>query len=140
MLLEQLGTALWPVDKVDCERNREFARARLGEAAFDAAYAAGRAMPLEHAIAEARALAEFPDDAIVVSGTALGAAERPFGLTPREHDVWRLLANHATNREIADHLSISPRTVMHHVSHLLGKLGVTNRRAAAALATRYELD
>jgi excisionase family DNA binding protein len=140
MLLEQLGTALWPVDKVDCERNREFARARLGEASFDAAYAAGRAMPLERAVAEARSLAEFPDDAIVVTGTALGAAERPFGLTPREHDVWRLLANHATNREIADHLSISPRTVMHHVSHLLGKLGVTNRRAAAALATRYELD
>ena len=47
-----------------------------------------------------------------------------FGLTPRETEVLRLLARHYTDREIADALSISPRTAMHHVSHILAKLGV----------------
>jgi DNA-binding CsgD family transcriptional regulator len=63
----------------------------------------------------------------------------PFGLTTRELEVLRLIAVHATNREIAERLSISPRTVMHHVSHLLSKLGAANRRDAAGIAARSGL-
>jgi DNA-binding NarL/FixJ family response regulator len=67
------------------------------------------------------------------------AAAIRFELTPRELEVLRHLAWRATDREIADALSISPRTVMHHVSHILAKLCVENRRDAAALAVRHLL-
>jgi DNA-binding CsgD family transcriptional regulator len=60
-------------------------------------------------------------------------------LTSREVEILRHLARHATDREIAAQLSISPRTVNHHVSNVLAKLGVSNRRDAAALAARSAL-
>jgi DNA-binding CsgD family transcriptional regulator/tetratricopeptide (TPR) repeat protein len=58
----------------------------------------------------------------------------PAGLTQREQEVLTLLTEGRSNDAIADALVISPKTVDHHVSAVLGKLGVPNRRAAAALA------
>lgn len=55
-------------------------------------------------------------------------------LTPREREVLDVLASGATNREIAQRLFISEKTVSVHVTNVLAKLGVTNRGAAAALA------
>ena len=46
----------------------------------------------------------------------------------------RLLAQHRTDKEIATELYLSSRTVESHVANILTKLGVTNRRAAAAAA------
>jgi ATP/maltotriose-dependent transcriptional regulator MalT len=63
----------------------------------------------------------------------------PGGLTPREVDVLRLIATGATNREIADRLVISEKTVARHVSNIFSKLGVTSRAAATAYAFRHEL-
>jgi DNA-binding NarL/FixJ family response regulator len=60
-------------------------------------------------------------------------------LTPREQEVLRLLVHGRSDREIAAELFLSRRTVQDHVSHLLGKLGVTNRTAAAAVAVRDAL-
>ena len=68
------------------------------------------------------------------------STDRPapsLSLTAREQQVLHLVARHYTDREIADALSISPRTTMHHVSHILAKLGVTSRRAAAAWAAGH---
>lgn len=60
------------------------------------------------------------------------------GLTPREVEVLRLVATGATNREIADRLVISDKTVARHVSNLFTKLGLSSRAGATAYA--YEHD
>ena len=62
--------------------------------------------------------------------------QRELGLTPRERDVLALIAEGRTDRQIAEALFISPRTVAMHVSSILAKLGVTNRGGAAAVAHR----
>ena len=57
-------------------------------------------------------------------------------LTPRELDVIRLVAEGLSNKEIAELLSISPRTVNFHLDNLFAKLGVRSRTEAAILALR----
>ncbi len=57
-------------------------------------------------------------------------------LTPREREVLRFLAEGRSNQEIANALSISPRTVATHIHNILGKLGVSSRAAAVAMALR----
>jgi ATP/maltotriose-dependent transcriptional regulator MalT len=63
----------------------------------------------------------------------------PAGLTSREVEVLELLVRGCTNREIADSLYLSPRTVGHHVSAILGKLEITSRADAAARAAELDL-
>ena len=58
----------------------------------------------------------------------------PAGLTQREVEVLRLLAQRQTDKEIAEALFLGPRTVQSHVAHILNKLGVANRREAATQA------
>jgi NarL family two-component system response regulator LiaR len=60
-------------------------------------------------------------------------------LTPRELEVLKLLADGLTNPEIAKRLSISRTTARAHVSHILGKLRVSNRSEAIAVALRQKL-
>jgi DNA-binding CsgD family transcriptional regulator/tetratricopeptide (TPR) repeat protein len=55
----------------------------------------------------------------------------PAGLTDRQLEIAGLIAGHLTNQEIAERLYLSTRTVDSHVSAILGKLDVTNRRQAA---------
>jgi DNA-binding NarL/FixJ family response regulator len=61
------------------------------------------------------------------------------GLTARELEVLALLAQGLPNAEIAERLIVSDRTVHHHVSAILRKLGVRNRGEASAEATRRGL-
>ncbi len=64
----------------------------------------------------------------------------PAGLTARELEVLRLLAGGLRNQDIADRLVLSTRTVDHHVSAVLGKLGVERRGDAAAAASRLGIE
>ena len=114
--------------------------ASLGEAAFAAAWESGRALSLEQAVAEAIAVAAELEAGGMEGAVPMPPADWTAGLTPRETEVLRLLARHLTDKEIAAALSLSPRTVMHHVSSLLAKLGVETRREAAAWAARHGLD
>jgi ATP/maltotriose-dependent transcriptional regulator MalT len=61
------------------------------------------------------------------------------GLTSREVEVLRLVATGATNREIADTLVISDKTVARHVSNMFTKLGLSSRAAATAYAYEHDL-
>ena len=69
-------------------------------------------------------------------GPAATTRDNPGGLTARQVEVLALLAAGATNAEIAERLVLSVRTVDHHVSAILAKLGATTRRDAAAAAAR----
>ena len=59
----------------------------------------------------------------------------PAGLTSREVDVARLLAEDLSNKEIASRLYLSPRTIENHVASILNKLGATTRGDAVVAAT-----
>jgi DNA-binding CsgD family transcriptional regulator/tetratricopeptide (TPR) repeat protein len=64
----------------------------------------------------------------------------PLGLTARELEVLRHVAGGLQNHEIATRLFLSTRTVDHHVSAVLGKLGVTRRADVAGAAARAGID
>jgi DNA-binding CsgD family transcriptional regulator len=70
----------------------------------------------------------------VPRGPMTAARENPAGLTDRQLEVLRLLAQGLTNGEIAMRLVLSVRTVDRHVAEILAKLGVKSRRQAAARA------
>jgi HD-GYP domain-containing protein (c-di-GMP phosphodiesterase class II) len=64
---------------------------------------------------------------------------RPAGLSEREIEVLRLVANGCSNPEIAKQLVISRRTAEHHVQHIYAKLGVSSRAAVALFALEHDL-
>lgn len=110
----------------------EALRKRLGSDAFSAAWQAGLALPLADAADRAQAIfAETARDG--------GATDFPFGLTRREIDVLRLLADGHQDKEIATTLYIGYRTASSHVAAIMAKLGVDSRTAAVARAIRLGL-
>ena len=105
-------------------------------------WAAGRDLPMEDAVAHALAVdlttpSEARSMAVLASLHAGSAAV--VTLTPREREVLAMLCQRLTNAEMAEHLFLSRRTVEDHVTRLLAKLNVANRREAAALAARLGL-
>lgn len=83
------------------------------------------------------------DDALVLRDLRNPAAATPeapgMELTAREAEILALLADGLTNKEMAQRLSLSPRTVETHVERVLGKLEVRSRSQAVAKALRLEL-
>jgi DNA-binding CsgD family transcriptional regulator/tetratricopeptide (TPR) repeat protein len=70
----------------------------------------------------------------IPSGARASTRSDPLGLTRREREVLDLLRDNLTNEQIAGRLVISVKTVDHHVSAVLAKLGVSSRRDVSALA------
>jgi DNA-binding CsgD family transcriptional regulator/tetratricopeptide (TPR) repeat protein len=105
--------------------------------------ATGPAAPLSRSLV---AVGPGRAGAVVASATGRAIAERlraiessaesSFGLSPREREVLDVLAEGRTNREIAERLFISERTVAVHVRKILSKLEVSGRTEAAGLAIR----
>jgi non-specific serine/threonine protein kinase len=132
-LREQIGAAIEGWNRPTHERVVALVQAALSPAAFAASWSAGANLSLDAVLAEALADVD-PAEAPSAADPAAAA-----GLTEREGEILRLLAKGLTDREIAAELSISPRTVGGHVSHLLAKLDVDSRTAAAAFAVRHGL-
>lgn len=73
---------------------------------------------------------------IIPRGPRATTKENPFQLTNRQMQIVALLMEELSNAEIAARLHISPKTVDHHVSAVLGKLNVSSREEAAVLARK----
>ncbi len=129
-LRERCGAQLSPLQQTRLDRAIGPVQDR--SVAFAAAWAAGKAMRPEDACTEGLAFA-----ATVIAATPRHQSKSR--LTAREHEVLREIAAGHTNRMIADSLSISERTVEVHVSHILTRLDVESRSAAAAWAVRNGL-
>jgi DNA-binding NarL/FixJ family response regulator len=97
----------------------------------------GRRLRVDFAVR--REVAGEPEGVEAIAASSDGPAD-PFGLTTREREVLVLLAEGYTNRRIAETLFISDSTAGVHVSNILGKLGVSTRTEAAAIAVRLGLD
>ena len=120
------------------ERMVAMVRSQLGEAAFTTAWAQGRSMTPEHALA-AQGTAEMPLSVSTVpssSPPAKTSPAYPAGLTAREVEVLRLVAQGLSDAQVAEQLVISPRTVNWHLTSIYSKLGVSSRAAA----TRYAIE
>jgi DNA-binding CsgD family transcriptional regulator/tetratricopeptide (TPR) repeat protein len=75
----------------------------------------------------------------IPAGSRSATRANPAGLTRREQEVLELLCDSLSNEQIAERLVLSVRTVDHHVSAILGKLGVASRQLAAETAKRSGL-
>jgi len=120
-------------------------REALGDSAFRAALARGGQLSLDEAIAysldddldqpAARAVDPAPG-----SGDGSPSAGTVSSLTRRERQIGELIAEGLSNREIADRLFLSKRTVEGHVQNVLTKLGAGNRAQIAALMVQQGPD
>jgi DNA-binding CsgD family transcriptional regulator len=122
-LRDDMGYVLrWPYETELRDADLAAARAALGNEAFDAAFADGRSLDEEGAVAYAR--------------RARGERKRPTAgwdsLTPTEMNVVRLVASGLTNKEVGRELLMGAETVKTHLSHVYDKLGIRSRAALAS--------
>ena len=134
-LRETIGTPLPSLLQAMHDFTITSVRTQLGEQAFVDAWVEGRTMTPEHVLVS---LEPMPKPAFTTPSSASVASLPPphAGLTPREMEVLRLLAQGLTSAQIAEQLMIGVVTVNFHVRSIYSKLGVTSRSAA----TRYALE
>ncbi len=132
------GTPLPPVYAADYERAVAAARSQLGEQAFAAAWAQGRTMTPEQALS-AQGPRTIPTPSAAEPAPTpptTSSPTSPDGLTAREVEVLRLVAQGLPDAQVAQELVISPHTVNSHLKAIYGKIGVSSRSAA----TRYAVE
>jgi non-specific serine/threonine protein kinase len=129
-LLEAAGDPLYAhaQDRAYYERAVDALRSRMGEEAFRGAWSEGRAMEMEEAVEYALEPRE-----------PSAPPSYPGGLSAREVEVLRLVANGITSAQVAKELFISPNTVNRHLNSIYGKLGVSSRAAATRFASEHNL-
>jgi predicted ATPase/DNA-binding CsgD family transcriptional regulator len=116
----QPSASQWRATQMEYERCLNLARLKLSPAEFQAEQTIGSSMSLEQAVTYAQVLVLKP-------GTPPVIARTPNGLTGREREVAMLIGQGKSNSEIAAELVVSKRTIETHVSHILSKLGLSNR-------------
>lgn len=113
------------------------ARSGLGDVAFAAVWAEGRVMTLEQAVAYA--LAPTPARHSSLGATGGQGAAGIGSLSRREREIASFVATGVTNRQIAETLGLSTRTVDAHVHNILAKLDLASRAQLAAWAVKHGL-
>lgn len=131
-LRDDRGIRLHNHERVLFEPTVEFIRGKRTARQFETALADGSRMSLPEVIAFAgdaadRAISPTREDAGGQPGAFPRQLSRVHALTAREREIAHLLARGLSDREIAEALSISTRTVNTHVTHILGKLNITSR-------------
>jgi non-specific serine/threonine protein kinase len=116
----QPTVSIWKATQMEYEHYFGLARRSLTEVSFRAEQKAGRALSLEEAVEYARTVQRCDDD---ISPYSMKLDD----LTMREREVAGLVAQGKSNREIADELVLSRRTVEKHIANILSKLGLANR-------------
>jgi predicted ATPase/class 3 adenylate cyclase/DNA-binding CsgD family transcriptional regulator len=142
VILEAIGETLNTLDRDDYERAIANARTQLSAAAFMTAWEQGRNLPLDQTIAEALELLRESGLERSVAQPAVSPtapATYPAGLTEREIEILRLVAQGLTDALVAERLVISPRTVQGHLRSIYGKLDVTSRTAATRFAIEHHI-
>jgi predicted ATPase/DNA-binding CsgD family transcriptional regulator len=129
-----LNEALPPVVRAGYERSVAAVRSCLGERDFANAWAEGRTMTPEQALA-AQGRTRLPQPITTVTPSPA----YPAGLTAREVEVLRLVAKGLTNAQIAHELVLSEKTVANHLTHIFIKTASENRAAATAFAIHQGL-
>jgi predicted ATPase/DNA-binding CsgD family transcriptional regulator/DNA-binding XRE family transcriptional regulator len=133
-LEENAGIWAFPPIRDRHERWLAAAREAVDADTGTAALAAGRALPLDDAVAYAL------EPATTVGEPAARGQDQPGDpLSPREREVLQLIAQGRTNREIAESLFVTEHTVKYHVSSLFNTLNVTSRAEAVARASALGL-
>jgi two-component system, NarL family, response regulator NreC len=117
------------------ERDLTLARTALEEGALAYLFKDAAHLELIEAVRAAAAGRRYLP-AAVAAGLAKGVGDDDQPLSPRETEVLRLMALGHTNREVAEQLALSVRTVETHRSHVQQKLGLSSRHEL----TRYALD
>jgi DNA-binding CsgD family transcriptional regulator len=138
-----------PGAHVTTARGVAVAQDQLGGEAFARAWAAGRALPLDQALAEtedvvARGTSHDKDTpAATLDPTPLikqpSKSRKAAYLTTRQTAVLRLVAEGKTDRQIAEQLVLSEKTVGRHLENIFSRLGVSSRAAASVIASRHGL-
>jgi predicted ATPase/DNA-binding CsgD family transcriptional regulator len=116
------------------------ARTHLGDEAFAAAWAEGGVLTIQE-VRGPQGQAPLATS-VIPSWTTASNTERtsfPAGLTEREVEVLRLVAQGLTDKRVAEQLVIAPRTVGTHLSSIYQKLGVSSRAAATRFAVEHGL-
>jgi len=126
------------------KRSEDTLRAASGSAVlesdvFEKAFAEGAAYSFDQAVSLALGEDTDADGPERTAGPTRPRGAAPGGLTRRELEIAGLLAEGMSNREIADRLVISQRTVETHVDHILGKLGMTSRAQVGSWVAEQQL-
>jgi DNA-binding NarL/FixJ family response regulator len=138
--------ALTHLDRAEQDARRSGLRTQLLRILLERASAAGpqdhntRSAALEEALAICEALQlDVRARAIRAELSKRRSMRTPAGLSSREMEVLRLVAAGHSNREIAEALVLSEKTIEHHLTNILNKTGTSNRAAATAFAVRHGL-
>jgi DNA-binding CsgD family transcriptional regulator len=125
---EAMGAPIAPVERPNVEKMLNGCRIQLGETAFNAIWRNGQALTLNESLDN------------ILAKLSLIIKPRPAlvkgGLTARQIEVLRLVAQGLTNAQIAESLSLSQLTVNSYLRTIYDKLGVSSRSAA----TRYVIE
>lgn len=132
--LANLGETFESLEARLADQDRQRLRAAMGDEAFEAEYASGRALDPAQVLE-----ASGPTSTATGPPRAVSPAEPATVLTPRELDVLKLVAQGLSNADIARRLVLSEHTVHRHLANILRKLGLSSRAAAAAWGVREGL-